>query len=144
MAFRRVGMWPLDLTVVSLETLSNGADAPVTGINLEILTQRLIPAVRKVVSCPRIVNGTLSTAGRGTVLTAPESLGALEGEVASEKAAKAAKAAGKHAREAKAQGKKLKAAKAACAERAKAQVAEEATRTKLQIEQQAKRREAWS
>ena len=110
MAFRPVGMWPLDPTVVSLETLSRGADAPVTGINLELLTQRLIPAVRKDMSCPRIVNGTLSTVGRGTAFTAPEILGALEGEVASKKAAQDAKAAGKRAREAQAQGKKLKAA----------------------------------
>jgi len=144
MAFRRVGMWPLDPTVVSLETLSKGTDAPVTGINLELLTKRLIPAVRKDMSCPRIVNGTLSTAGRGTVLTAPKILGALEREVASKKAAKTVKAAGTRAREAKAQGKKLKAAEAARAKRAKAQAAEAAKRTKLQIEQEAKRREAWS
>jgi len=82
MAFRRVCMWPLDPTVVSFETLSKGADAPVSGINLELLTKRLIPAVRKDMSCPRIVNRTLSTAGHGTVLTAPEILGALEREAA--------------------------------------------------------------
>jgi len=124
MAFRRVGMWPLDPKVVSLETLRKGADAPVMGINLEFLTQQLILAVHKDMSCPLIVNGTLSTAGRGAVLTAPEILGALEGEMDPKKAGMYAKAAGKRAREAKAQEKQLKAADPARAKRSKAKVAE--------------------
>ena len=134
MACRRVGMWPLDLKVVSLETLSKGADTPDTGIVLELLTQRLIPTVRKDMSCPRIVNGTLSTTGLEKVLSAPECLGALEREVASEKAGKNAKAVSKRAREAKAQARKLTAAEKARSKRDKVQAAEKAKRTKLKIE----------
>jgi len=69
-AFRRVGMWPLDPTVVIVEELSKGADAPVTSVNLELLTRRLIPIVRKVdtlhESCSRSAfrrGGRLRTVG---------------------------------------------------------------------------------
>jgi len=41
------------------------------------MTSRLIPTVRKDMSRPILVNGTLWTAGRCTVLTAPEILSAM-------------------------------------------------------------------
>jgi len=109
-AFRQVGMWPLDPTVVTVEELRKGADAPVTSVDLEKLTRRLILSVRKDMTCARVINGTLSTAGRGTVLTAPEILAALEGEAAAKAAAREAKEAGKRARETKAEERKLLAA----------------------------------
>jgi len=133
-AFRRVGMWPLDPTVVTGEELSKGAaDAPVTSVDLEKLTRRLIPSVRKGMTCARVVNGTLSTAGRGTVLTAPEILAALEGQVAAKAAARKAKEEGKRAREAKAEERKLLAAQV---ERAKS--------PKMRTAQAAARREKWA
>jgi len=103
-------MWPLDPTVVTVEELRKGADAPVTSVDLEKLTRRLILSVRKDMTCARVINGTLSTAGRGTVLTAPEILAALEGEAAAKAAAREAKEAGKRARETKAEERKLLAA----------------------------------
>jgi len=106
-AFRRVGMWPPDPTVVTGEKLSKGADASVTSVDVEKLTRRRIPLMRKDMTCARVVNGTLSTASRGTVLTAPEILAALEGEAAAKAAARKAKEAGKRAREAKAEERKL-------------------------------------
>ena len=50
----------------------------VLDVNLELLVSRLTPVVRKDLSCPTIVQGTLSTAGRATVMTAPEVLAALQ------------------------------------------------------------------
>jgi len=50
----------------------------VSDVNLELLVSRLTPVVRKNLSCPTIVQGTLSTAGRATVLTAPEVLAAVQ------------------------------------------------------------------
>jgi len=47
-------------------------------VNLELSVSRLTPVVRKNLSCPTIVQGTLSTAGRATVLTAPEVLAAVQ------------------------------------------------------------------
>ena len=47
-------------------------------VNLELLVSRLTPVVRKNLSCPTIVQGTLSTAGQATVLTAPEVLAAVQ------------------------------------------------------------------
>jgi len=124
-AFRRVGMWPLDPTVVIVEELSKGADAPVTSVNLELLTRRLIPIVRKDSVRPRVVNGTLSTAGRGTLLTAPEVIAALAEGAAAKEAAKVAKDASKRAREKKAEEKKILAAAAARAKRFKLQQKED-------------------
>jgi len=77
-AFSAVGMWPLDPTKIPAEELSEGADREVLDVNLELLVSRLTPVVRKDLSCPRIVQGTLSTVGRATVLTAPEVLEALQ------------------------------------------------------------------
>jgi len=77
-AFSAVGMWPLELTNVPAEELSQGADRVVLDVNLEVLVSRLTPVVRKDLSCPTIVQGTLSTAERATVLTVPEVLAALQ------------------------------------------------------------------
>jgi len=107
-AFRRVGMRPLDSTVVSAAELSKGADAPVQDMDLAKLTQRLIPRVRKDMSRPAVVNGTLSMAGRGTVLTAPEIMAALDETAAAEVAAMALKQANKRARDQRAADKKIK------------------------------------
>jgi len=63
-AFRRVGMWPLDPTVVSDEELSKGADAPVAGTDLKMLTRRLIPVVRNDMSCTRVVAAATALRGR--------------------------------------------------------------------------------
>jgi len=120
-AFRRVGMWPLDPTVVSDEELSKGADAPVAGTDLELLTRRLIPVVRKDMSCPRVVNGILSTAGRGTVLTADEVIAAISVVAAAREAEKLAKSHAKRAREANAKENKSLESIAARAKRAKLQ-----------------------
>jgi len=119
--FRRVGMWPLDPTVVSDEELSKGADAPVAGTDLELLMRRLISVVRKDMSCPRVVNGTLSTAGRGTVLTADEVIAAISEGAAAREASKLARSHAKRAREAKAKEKKSSESIAARAKRAKLQ-----------------------
>jgi len=117
--FRRVGMWPLDPTVVSDEELSKGEDAPVAETDLELLTRRLIPVVRKDMSGPRVVNGTLSTAGRGTVLTADDVIAAISEGAAAREASKLAKSHAKRAREAKAKEKKSLESIAARAKRAK-------------------------
>jgi len=133
-AFRRVGMWPLDPTVVSAEELSKGADAPVTSVDLELLTRRLIPIVRKDAVRPRVVNGTLSTAGRGTLLTAPEVTAALAEGAAANEAAKVSKDASKRAREKKAEEKKILAAAATRAKRVKLQQKEDQALQKLWTE----------
>jgi len=127
-AFRRVGMWPLDPTVVSAAELSKGADATVQDVDLAKLTQRLIPRVRKDMSRPVVVNGTLSTAGRGTVLTAHEIMAALDETAAAKVAAKALKQANKRARDQRADDRKIKNAAAAKAKRAKVEAKEEETR----------------
>jgi len=77
-AFRRVGMWPLDPTRVPVGALSKGAARPVVDVDLAFLKARLIPVLRKELTVPVVANGTLSTAGRPVVLTAPEVLGALQ------------------------------------------------------------------
>jgi len=127
-AFRRVGMWPLDPTVVSAAELSKGADATVQDVDLAKLTQRLIPRVRKDMSRPVVVNGTLSTAGRGTVLTAHEIMAALDETAAAKVAAKALKQANKRDRDQRADDRKIKNAAAAKAKRAKVEAKEEETR----------------
>jgi len=50
----------------------------VLDVNLELLVSRLTPVVRKNLSCPKIVQGTFSTAGGATVLTAQEVLAAVQ------------------------------------------------------------------
>jgi len=93
-ALRRVGIWPLDSGAVSREELSKEADTPIASVDFELLTRRLLPSNRKDIKWPRAVNATLSTAGRGTVLTASVVLAALEGETAAKMATKAIKEAG--------------------------------------------------
>jgi len=105
-AFRGAVFWPLDPNAVSREGLSKRADAPIGSVDLELLTRQLLPFVREDIECPRVVNGTLSTAGRGIVLTAFDVLTALKGVAAAKKARKAAKEAVKRAREAKSEEKK--------------------------------------
>ena len=77
--------------------------------------------MRKDLSCPRVVNGTLSTAGRGTVLTADEVTAAISEGAAAREADKLAKSHAKRAREAKATEKKSLESIAARARRAKLQ-----------------------
>jgi len=50
----------------------------VLDVDLELLVSRLTTVVRQNLSCPTIVQGTISTAGRATVLTALEVLAALQ------------------------------------------------------------------
>lgn len=77
-AFRRVGMWPLDPTVVRWEDLRKGADAPLApDMDSPLLVSRLAPVARKDMVRPVVQNGTLSTARRATVLPASEAISAL-------------------------------------------------------------------
>jgi len=77
-AFRRVGMCPIDPTRVSVEALSKGAARPVLDVDLAFFKARLIPVTHKELGALIVANGTLSTAGRPVVLTAPEILSALQ------------------------------------------------------------------
>jgi len=117
-AFRQVGMWPLDPSVIKNSELRKGAATIVPDVGLERLTSRLISTVRKDMSQPVLVNGTLSTAGRGTVLTAPEILAAMESAAPGKEAVNEAKAAKKRARELTAGDKKRKGAAVARARHA--------------------------
>ena len=76
--FSAVGMWALDPTKVPAAELSKGAYRVVLDVHPELLVSRLTPVVRKDLSCPTTVQGKRSTAGRATVLTAPEVLAALQ------------------------------------------------------------------
>jgi len=109
-AFRQVGMWPLDPSVIENSEMCKGADTVVPDVDLERLTSWFIPTVRKDLSQPILVNGPLSTAGRGTVLTAPEILAAMASAAAGKEAVKEAKAAKKRARELTAAEQKRKGA----------------------------------
>jgi len=91
-SFKRVGMWPLDPTKVSIEELNKGVDSPSADVDLARLTRLLLPIVRKELKSARIVNGTLSTAGHGTLLNSPEIIAALQA-LETKRAAKAAEAA---------------------------------------------------
>ena len=130
-AFQRVGTWPLDPTVFSTEELSKGADAPIQDVELVKLTKRLIPRARKDMTCPVVVNGTLSTAGRGTVLTAPEIKAALDKKAAAKEAAKSSKEARKRARDTKAADKNSKDVDSAKIKCASMDAKEAATRREL-------------
>jgi len=120
-AFLRVGVWSLDPTVVSDEELIKSADVLVAGTDLELLKPRLIPVVRKDMSSSRVVNGTLSRAGRGTVSTADEVIAALFEGAAAREAAKRARSQANRGREAKAKEKISLEKIAARAKRAKLQ-----------------------
>jgi len=87
--------------------------------------RRLLSVLRKDMSRPRVVNGTLLAAGRGPVVTADEVIAAsLEGATAKE-AAKLTKSHAKRVREAKAEKKKSLGSIAARAKRAKQQERQE-------------------
>ena len=116
---------------MSTEELSKGADAPIQDVDLVKLTKRLIPRARKDMTCPVVVNGTLSTAGRGTVLTAPEIMAALDMRAAAKEAAKSLKEARKRARDMKAADKKPKDVDSAKVKRANMEAKEAATRREL-------------
>ena len=133
-AFRRVGMWPLDPTVVRAAELFKGADALVQVVDLAKLKQRLIPRVRKDMSRPVDVEGTLSTAGRGTSLTAPEIMAALDETAATKVAAKALKHANKRARDQHAADNKIKDAAAAKTTRAKLEAKEDEMRREASVD----------
>lgn len=68
-------------------------------MDLSLLAAHLVPAIRKDMSAPVVPNGTLSTAGRAGVLTAPEVLKALQGLEEETKERAEAKEVGKRARE---------------------------------------------
>jgi len=91
-AFKRVGMWPLDPSKVPVDEINKGADTPSDDVDLPTLTRLLLPIARKELKEATGVNGTLSTAGRATLLTAPEIISALE-SLEAERVAKAAEAA---------------------------------------------------
>lgn len=79
-SIRRVGMWPLDATAVRWEDMCKGADVPLApDVDFPRLVSRLAPVARKDIVRPVVQNGTLSTAGPATVLTAPQVIAALHG-----------------------------------------------------------------
>ena len=77
-AFAIVGMWPLDSKKVCLEEVNKGADPAAKDVDLQLLADRAVPAMRKDLKQPTIIQGTLSTAGRPVNLTAPDVISALE------------------------------------------------------------------
>jgi len=77
-AFAAVGVWPLDPTKFPVDEFSKGADKPLKAVDLKVLTDRVAPVARKALNTPTIVQGTLSTAGKPTALTAPDVLAALQ------------------------------------------------------------------
>jgi len=77
-AFANVGMWPLDPKKVCLEEVNKGADRTAKDVDLQLLADRAVPAMRKDLKQTTIIQGTLSTAGRPVNLTAPDVISALE------------------------------------------------------------------
>lgn len=71
-AFQWVGVWPLYPSMINLEEISKGATLPVESLDLEKLVARLIPGVIKKNKKAVIANGTMSTVGRTTVLSAED------------------------------------------------------------------------
>jgi len=110
-AFQRVGMWPLNPRAISMEALSKGAQVPVVDVDLEALVSRLIPIVSKELKRVMVSNGTLSTAGRATVLTSDEVIGALLDMDAAKDKAKSEKEKAKNVRAEQALTKKMDEAK---------------------------------
>jgi len=129
--FHRVGIWPLDPTLVRAEELSNGSEAPIRDVDLAKLTNLLIPRARMEMTFPVVVKGTLFTAGRGTLSTAAEIMAALDETAAANEAYKALKEAKKRARGIKAANKKSKYAESAQMKRAKVESKEVAIRREL-------------
>lgn len=108
-AFQRVGVWPLDPTVVRWEDMCKGADAPLApDVDIPLLVSRLAPVARKDMVRPVVQNGTLSTAGRATVLTAPEVISALREMDAAKEDKRNEAEASKRAREERAAEKSVK------------------------------------
>jgi len=110
-AFQRVGMWPLNPRAISMEALSKSAQVPVVDVDLEALVSRLIPIVSKELKRVVVSNGTLSTAGRATVLTSDEVIGALLDMDAAKDKAKSEKEKAKIVRAEQALTKKMDEAK---------------------------------
>jgi len=77
-AFANVGMWPLDPKKVYSEEVNKGAGRTAKDVDLQLLADRAVPAMRKDLKQPTIIQGTLSTAGRPVNLTAPDVISALE------------------------------------------------------------------
>ena len=77
-AISAVGMWSLDPVMGPAQELSKREDRVVLDVNLEFSVSRLTQVVRKHLSYPNILQGTLSTAEKAAVLTAPEVLAALK------------------------------------------------------------------
>ena len=77
-AFSNVRMRPLDPKKVCLEEVNQGADRTVKDVDLQLLADRAVPAMRKDLKQPLIIQSTLSTAGRPVNLTAPDVISALE------------------------------------------------------------------
>ncbi|KAK1865710.1 hypothetical protein I4F81_008236 [Pyropia yezoensis] len=108
-AFQRVGVWPLDPAVVRWEDMCKGADAPLApDVDIPLLVSRLAPVARKDMVRPVVQNGTLSTAGRATVLTAPEVISALREMDAAKEDKRNEAQASKRAREERAAEKSVK------------------------------------
>jgi len=61
-----------------LEEVNQGADRTVKDVDLQLLADRAVPAVRKDLKKPAIIQGTLSTAGRPINMTAPDVISGLE------------------------------------------------------------------
>ena len=80
-AFAAVGAWPPDPTKFPVEEFNEGADKPLKAVDLKVLADRVAPVARKALNTPTIVQGTLSTAGKPTALTAPDVLAELQRQV---------------------------------------------------------------
>ena len=61
-AFANVGMWPLDPKKVYSEEVNKGAGRTAKDVDLQLLADRAVPAMRKDLKQPTIIQGTLSTA----------------------------------------------------------------------------------
>jgi len=77
-AFGAVGAWRRNTTKFPVKEFSKGADKPLKAVDLNFLADRVAPVARKALNTPTIVQGTLSTAGKPTALTAPDVLAALQ------------------------------------------------------------------
>jgi len=77
-AFTIVGMWPLNPKKVYLEEVNKGAGRTANDVDLQLLADRAVPAMRKDLKQPTIIQGFLSTARRPVNLTAPDVISAIE------------------------------------------------------------------
>ncbi|KAK1857633.1 hypothetical protein I4F81_000249 [Pyropia yezoensis] len=128
-AFRRVGTWPLDPTVVSWEDLCKGADESLAAdVDIPLLVSRLAPVARKNMARAVVQNGTLSIAGRATILNALEVISALLKMDADKEEQRTEAEASKRAREKRAAKKSTKDVERARAKRARMEDKAELTR----------------